>query len=202
MSKSRTLNSQSESLSTGMLFVLSAPSGAGKLTVLNKVRNQEPNLITTISATTRAPRNGEKHAVDYYFIDENEFTSYIKDDAFVEWANVHGNYYGTLKSELERCRRNGNDVLLEVDVQGMRSIKAQYPEMVSIFLMPPSLEELARRLRQRGTDTEETIALRLRNAEEEMSARDEFDYVVVNDKLDDAVDNLRSILAKERTRSA
>ena len=202
MNKSRTLNSQSESLSTGMLFVLSAPSGAGKLTVLNKVRNQEPNLITTISATTRAPRNGEKHAVDYYFIDENEFTSYIKDDAFVEWANVHGNYYGTLKSELERCRRNGNDVLLEVDVQGMRSIKAQYPEMVSIFLMPPSLEELARRLRQRGTDTEETIALRLRNAEEEMSARDEFDYVVVNDKLDDAVDNLRSILAKERARSA
>ncbi len=198
MSKSRTLNNQVDSLTTGVLFVLSAPSGAGKLTVLNKVRKLEPKLLTTVSATTRAPRTGEKHTVDYYFIGEREFESHIKQDAFIEWANVHGNYYGTLKSELERCRRDGNDVLLEVDVQGMRNIKSLYPEMISIFMMPPSLEELARRLQKRGTDSEETIALRLKNAEEEMAARNEFDYVVVNDKLEDAVNEIRNILAKER----
>jgi len=200
VSKSRILNRQTDSLTMGMLFVLSAPSGAGKLTVLNIVRKQEPNLITTVSATTRAPRTGEKHAVDYYFIDEGEFISHIKQDAFVEWASVHGNYYGTLKSELERCRRDGNDVLLEVDVQGMRNIKSHYPEMISIFLMPPSLEELASRLQKRGTDSDETIALRLKNAEEEMAARNEFDYVVVNDNLDNAVSDIRTILANERTR--
>ena len=192
MSKSKTSNNACPP--PGLLLVLSAPSGAGKSTVLRRLRALETNFGTTISATTRQPRPGEQHGRDYYFRDEANFQTRRAAGDFVEWATVHGNYYGTLYSELDRCRSLGQDVLLEIDVQGMRLIREQCPDVITIFLMPPSLEELERRLRARGTDDEATIALRLKNAEQEMAAQNEYDHVVVNDNLDRAVAELRDIL--------
>jgi len=179
-------------------LVISAPSGAGKLTILRKVRELEPHLETTVSATTRAPRPGEMDGKDYYFLAADEFQRRLDAGDFVEWAEVHGHHYGTLKQELDRCLDTGHDVILELDVQGMRSLRSLRQELVTVFLMPPSLEELEARLRRRGTDDEEVIALRLRNALDEMAARNEFDYRVVNDDVERAANELRRILQKER----
>lgn len=186
---------------TGLLFVMSAPSGAGKLTLLRKVREIETTLASTVSATTRDRRTGEEDGRDYFFLDRSVFERQVMLGAFVEWAEVHGNLYGTLRSELDRCLGTGRDVLLELDVQGMKSLKRLYPEAVSVFLMPPSLEELERRLRNRGTDGEEVIALRLRNAEAEMRVRNEFDYIIVNDELDRAAGDMVAIIRAEHCRA-
>ncbi|MBW7863854.1 MAG: guanylate kinase [Candidatus Hydrogenedens sp.] len=182
----------------GNLYVMSAPSGAGKNALLAELRRREPLLASTVSVTTRPPRQGERDGVDYHFWDRAGFERRVAEGCFLEWAEVHGNLYGTLKSELDRCLDNGGDVILELDVQGMRSLKRLHPGAVSIFLAPPSLEELERRLRGRGTNDEADIALRLRNARLEMAAMGEFDHVVVNDTIDRAAAEMIKILAARR----
>jgi guanylate kinase len=186
----------------GILLVLSAPSGAGKHTVLSRLRGIDHGLTTAISATTRAPRQGEKDGRDYYFLSREEFDRRVAAGAFAEWAEVHGNRYGTLHTELDRCLETGGDVLLELDVQGMRNMRSHRPDMVSVFLMAPSLDELERRLRDRNTEDEATISLRLKNARAEVDARKEFDYIVVNDTVDEAAEDLRAILRAERCRAS
>lgn len=186
----------------GVLLVISAPSGAGKLTLLNKVReSQAGSFVTTVSATTRAPRTGETEGKDYYFLDRKTFEERRGAGEFAEWAEVHGNLYGTLNSELDRCLATGKDVILELDVQGMESLKELRHDVVTVFLMPPSLEVLEARLRNRGTDKDDVIALRLKNAGDEMAQRHGFDYIVVNDKIDQAASELEAIIRAERCRA-
>jgi guanylate kinase len=186
----------------GILIVISAPSGAGKLTLLNKIReSQAGSFVTTVSATTRTPRAGEVEGQDYYFLTREVFEKKRSADEFVEWAEVHGNLYGTLYSELDRCLATGKDVILELDVQGMESLKEIRHDVVTVFLMPPSLEVLEDRLRKRGTDEEDVIALRLKNAGDEMAQRHGFDYIVVNDKIDQAASDLEAIIRAERCRA-
>ena len=186
----------------GVLLVISAPSGAGKLTLLNKVReSQASSFVTTVSATTRAPRKGEVDGQDYYFLTREDFEAKRTADEFVEWAEVHGNLYGTLFSELDRCLATGKDVILELDVQGMESLKEIRHDVVTVFLMPPSLEVLETRLRNRGTDEDDVIALRLKNAGDEMAQRHGFDYIVVNDKIEQAASELEAIIRAERCRA-
>lgn len=187
---------------TGLIIVMSAPSGAGKQALLSAVRQREPNIVTTVSATTRPPRPAEVDGRDYFFMDEATFQRKLAEGAFIESAEVHGRHYGTLKEELERCLASGRDVVLELDVQGMRSLSAMRDDVVSVFLMPPSIEELQLRLRKRNANDPEDMALRLRNAQEEMKARIEFDYVVVNDVLERAADEMAQIIQKERQRRA
>ena len=182
----------------GRLYVISAPSGAGKNALLDEVRRRETRIASTVSATTRAPRPGERDGVDYYFLDRDDFQRRVAAGDFAEWAEVHGNLYGTLRSELDRCLATGGDVILELDVQGMRSLKRLYPDVGTIFLAPPSMEELERRLRNRGTNDEADIALRMRNAETEMAARNEFAYIIVNDTIDRAAAEMVEILAARR----
>ncbi len=183
---------------TPKVYVVSAPSGAGKHTLLHEVFERNEGLEYSVSATTRPPRPGEVPGRDYCFLSEDAFRARVDAGDFVEWANVHGYHYGTLREELERLIASGSDVILELDVQGMRSVKAVYPDAVTIFIAPPSLEELGRRLRERGTDHPEEIALRLRNAEEEMAARGEYDHVIVNDTVVEAVQELERILRRNR----
>ncbi len=176
------------------IVVLSAPSGAGKNTLMARLRERGVPVAVTVSVTTRRPRPGEAEGEHYHFVSRGEFEARLADDAFYEWAEVHGNLYGTLKSEVERCLASGQHVVLELDVQGMRHMRKLRPDAVSVFLMPPGLDELERRLRSRGTNDEADIALRLRNAEVEMAARTEFDHVVVNDDLERAAVELERIL--------
>jgi guanylate kinase len=182
----------------GSLYVISAPSGAGKNALLDEVRRRETRIASTVSATTRAPRPGERDGVDYHFLGREEFQRRVAAGDFAEWAEVHNNLYGTLRSELDRCLATGSDVILELDVQGMRSLKRLYPGVGTIFLAPPSMEELERRLRNRGTNDDADIALRLRNAESEMAARSEFDCIIVNDTIDRAAAEMVELLAARR----
>lgn len=178
----------------GAIIVVSAPSGAGKSTLINMVRERIPNLVISVSATTRSARPGEVEGRDYYFISRQAFQEGIEKGLFAEWAEVHGNYYGTYNSEIARCVESGNIALLELDVQGMRSIKKHYPDMRSIFIAPPSLEELEQRLVLRGVNEAQDMAVRLANAAVEMAASHEFDHVVVNDKVDLAAETLARLI--------
>ena len=185
----------------GIVVVLSAPSGAGKLTILNKLREHEEAIVTTVSATTRAPRSGEVEGSDYYFIAKEDFERRRDAGEFIEWAVVHDNLYGTLRSELDRCLATGHDVVLELDVHGMRNLKRLRSDAVSIFLMPPSIEELELRLRGRAKDSGEEegqIAVRMSNAVDEIESQDEFDHVVVNDEIERAVSEMLDILREAR----
>ena len=186
----------------GLIVVLSAPSGAGKTAVLSEVHRRVPGLHTTVSATTRAPRPGEEAGVHYHFLDRATFEAQREAGAFIEWAEVHGNLYGTLASEVEAGRAAGGDVVLEIDVQGMRRVCARWPDTVTIFLAPPSLSELERRLRARKTDDDDIIALRLRNAREELAARGDYAYIVVNDTLEQAADDIAAIVRAEHCRTS
>jgi len=181
--------------------VVSAPSGAGKRTILAPVVQQDPNIEVSVSATTRAPRPGEVDQRDYFFLDRDDFCKRIEDGAFVEWAEVHGNLYGTLSEELAKHLETGKDVVLELDVQGMRNVRPLYPGAVPVFVMAPSLEVLEQRLRKRGADSDDDMALRLRNARDEIDARREFDYIIVNDELDDAVADMQAIIRASRCRA-
>jgi guanylate kinase len=185
----------------GILFVVSAPSGAGKHTILERVLRDDPQLEFAVSATSRTPRPGEVEGKDYYFLTREEFQRRVAAGEFVEWAEVHGNLYGKLREEIERRIRTGKDVILEVDVQGMRNLKASGLAPVTMFVVPPSLDVLEGRLRGRGTEKPEDLALRLRNAREEMAARHSFDYIVVNDDLDRAVADIEAIVRAERCRA-
>ncbi len=185
----------------GMLVVLSAPSGCGKTTILKRVMADLPGLVFSVSHTTRSPRAGEKDGRDYFFVDHNEFKA-LRDQqpsGFIEWAEVHGNLYGTGRQGVEEQRAAGLDVILDIDVQGAEQVR-RAADPVTVFIAPPSLDELGRRLRGRGSEDEKTVALRLNNAEQEMQAVGGYDYLIVNDVLDEAVESLRSILIAERLR--
>lgn len=184
------------------LIVISAPSGAGKTTLCDRLLKDFPGLVLSISSTTRAPRGAEKHGKEYFFLSREAFEKDIRAGKFAEWANVHGNYYGTSKAAIENAFRDGKSVLLDIDVQGAESLRKSFPrESVLVFIAPPSLETLERRLRSRGTDNEETIQKRVRNARAEMEKMPVFDTIIVNDELDRAYDELRAVVA-ERLRAA
>jgi guanylate kinase len=184
------------------LFVVSAPSGAGKHSVIERALEQDAELEFSISATTRPLRDGEVNGKDYFFLDRSEFLRRRDAGAFAEWAEVHGNLYGTLCEELNRHVATGKDVILQIDVQGMRSLKKAGLALVTVFVTPPSLEELERRLKGRATDSLAAREVRLHNARTEMASRFEYDYVVINDRLDDAVADFLAIVRAQRCRSS
>lgn len=186
----------------GRIFVVSAPSGAGKHTILKHTLARDPNLTYSVSATTRKPRAGEQEGREYYFLDRETFEKRVAADEFAEWAEVHGNLYGTLRAELDRIVSSGKDALLELDVQGMRNVKRMGLDPITVFIMAPSLEELEQRLRARGTDSDEVIALRLKNALGEIASKDEFDHVIVNVDIHDAVSELEGIIRAARENAA
>lgn len=183
---------------SGILIIVSAPSGAGKGSVLRRALEQDPNLALATSATTRAPRGKERNGVEYLFITRAVFQEWVEDDRFVEWADVHGHLYGTPKAELEEGLATGNDLVLELDIQGMRSVRRLYPEAVTVFIAPPSYEELERRLRGRGDVPNNEIPVRLANAKLEMAAQKEYDNVIVNQDLDESVAEFMEIVRRAR----
>lgn len=169
------------------LIVISAPSGTGKTTLCARLLREVPELMLSISTTTRAPRGTEKNATEYFFVSKDTFRAKIDAGGFAEWAEVHGNFYGTTKAFIDEAMKHGKSLLLDIDVQGAAQLRVAYPnQTVRIFLVPPSLEELEHRLRSRGTDSEETIQKRLKAAVHEMKHTGDFDHVVVNDVLEDA----------------
>lgn len=181
----------------GILLVITAPSGTGKTTIYRKLLEKRNDLTFSVSCTTRKCRAGEKDGVDYYFIDREEFRNRIEKGAFVEWAEVHGEHYGTEKVELERCRSSGKVCILDLDIQGALNIMKLYPEVITIFIEPPSLEELKKRLEARGTESKEDIELRLADAKKELEHKCYFQYIVVNDRIEDAVSRLNEIINYE-----
>ncbi|MGB9840203.1 guanylate kinase [Thermovenabulum sp.] len=184
----------------GMLIVLSGPSGAGKGTVCSKLLERNTNIALSISYTTRSPRPGEKNGVNYFFTDKENFERMIKEGCFLEWANVYNNYYGTPKKFVEEKINNGQDVILEIDIQGAKQIKQNWKDAVFIFILPPNLEELKRRIEKRGSETEESLRLRLMCALDELKALSSYDYVIVNDDIDKAVEKLQAIILAEKCR--
>jgi len=181
----------------GKIFILSAPSGTGKTTVARKILSEIQDLEKVVTFTTRKPRPGEEEGVDYVFVTKEEFEKKIGEDFFLEYANVYGNYYGTPKPEVERITESGKDALLVIDVQGAFRIKRLIPEAVGIFLLPPSLEELRRRIESRGY-RDENIESRLKTAEKEIPCARFFDYVVINDFLNTAVEKVKAIILSHR----
>ncbi len=177
------------------LVIISAPSGTGKTTLCDRLLKEIPELILSISTTTRAPRGAEKNEVHYFFVTHEAFKAQIANNGFAEWAEVHGNFYGTSRSFISQAFNQGKSLLLDIDVQGAAQLKKGYPnETVQIFLEPPSMKELERRLRSRGTDSEDTIQKRLKAAINEMAAKDHFDHVIVNDDLEKSYLELAAII--------
>jgi len=183
----------------GQLLVISGPSGAGKGTVC-KALLQNNNIWISVSATTRSPRNGEEHGINYYFINKEEFLKRIDDEDFLEYAEVYGNFYGTPKSKVLEILEQGKDVILEIDIQGALKIKSSYPEGIFIFILPPSMEELKSRITNRGSETPESLKTRLEAAYDEISFASKYDYAVVNDMVEDAVKKIESIIIAEKCR--
>jgi guanylate kinase len=183
-----------------LLIVLSSPSGGGKTTICDQLLRQDRKLTRSISATTRAPRGREREGRDYYFITEQAFDRQARQGKFLEWARVHGQRYGTLKSEVRKKQAVGKDVVLVIDVQGGLAVKQSHPEAVLVFVQPPSLKVLEQRLRGRGTDSEETVRQRLRNAAGEIRLAAAYDYVVTNRILEEAIRDIRAVVTAERLR--
>ncbi|MCA1558967.1 MAG: guanylate kinase [Acidobacteria bacterium] len=184
----------------GLLFVVSAPSGTGKTTVVERLAHVVPSLAVSRSYTSRPARAGESDGVDYNFITRERFEEMIAADAFLEWADVFGNLYGTSAADAERDLAAGRDLVLVIDVEGARQVRRRCPDMVGVFVMPPSFAVLEHRLRGRSQDTEAAMQHRLRTARAEVAAVTEYDYVVVNDELEACVDRLRAIVLAERAR--
>mgnify|MGYP006200301623 FL=1 len=182
----------------GNLFIISAPSGAGKSTLINALLKQHADMQLSVSHTTRSPRPGETNGVQYHFTDVPHFKQLIEQDQFIEWAEVFGNYYGTSKAALADKLAQGIDVFLDIDWQGARQIKQQLPFVTSIFILPPSVEALEQRLNQRGQDSAEVIAGRMAKAQDEISHADEYDYWVVNDDLELALQQFSGIIQTQR----
>ncbi|MGD9042428.1 MAG: guanylate kinase [Desulfobacterales bacterium] len=181
------------------LFIVAAPSGGGKTTLCREVRQRFPDMLYSISHTTRKRRDSEQDGVDYYFIEKHDFESGIAAGKWAEWALVHGNYYGTSADFLDTGLTDGRDILLDIDVQGTRQVLDRYPNSVAIFILPPSLEVLQQRLKARATDSAESITVRLKNAAKEIKQKDLFHHVIVNDQLSKAVLELISIIENYRT---
>jgi guanylate kinase len=186
----------------GTLVVVSAPSGAGKTTLCHEVRSLVPELYYSVSHTTRAPRAGEKEGTDFFFVSEGQFTAMRARDEFAEWAQVHGHHYGTPAKALESALSRGLDVLLDIDTHGARQLRQRYPEAVSVFIMAPSMAELEARLRERKSDSAGDIARRLSRAREEIAAWRQYDYLIINRDVKDAVDQLATIIQAERCRTS
>lgn len=182
----------------GNLFIISAPSGAGKSTLINALLQQHADMQLSVSHTTRSPRPGETNGVQYHFTDVPSFKQLIAEDQFIEWAEVFGNYYGTSKAALADKLAQGIDVFLDIDWQGARQIKQQLPFVTSIFILPPSVDALEQRLNQRGQDSAEVIAGRMAKARDEISHADEYDYWVVNDDLQLALQQFSGIIQTQR----
>lgn len=182
----------------GLLIVISGASGTGKGTVCKKLLADLPQVAYSISATTRAPRPGEVDGREYYFLTREEFQAWIAEGKFLEYAEVYGNFYGTPINKIEERLKRGEDILLEIDVQGALNVKRKCPEGVYIFLLPPSLEELKNRIEGRGTETPESLSRRLENAVAEIKIGRGYDYAVVNDSVDNAAAQIKAILATER----
>jgi guanylate kinase len=185
----------------GALFVVSAPSGAGKTTLCREVRRLLPDLAYSISVTTRAPRPGEVNGVDFDFVGDDEFGALLERGALAEWATVHGHLYGTRASTLEAALAEGADVLLDIDTQGAAQLRARHPEAVLVFIVAPSMVELEQRLRERRSDAATDIARRLRRAREEIGLWRRYDYLIVNRDLKEAIDHLTAIIQAERCRT-
>lgn len=184
----------------GLLIVLSGPSGTGKGTVCKALLKKRSDILLSISCTTRQPRTGEVNGVSYFFKSKQEFESLIDQGEFLEYANVFSNYYGTPKSFVDAAVEKGRDVLLEIDVQGALKVKSAYPEGVYIFIVPPSMEELEKRIRGRGTETDEQIATRLGKAGAELKLLTKYDYVIVNEKVEEVVSQIEAIMTAEKLR--
>ena len=182
----------------GRLFVITAPSGAGKSSLINALLKDDPALKLSISYTTRPPRRGEKNGREYHFVDEAAFLAMRGRGEFLESAQVHGNRYGTSKKVIHDALERGADLVLEIDWQGAQQVRALYPDAVGIFILPPSFDELERRMRRRGQDSEEVIRRRLKNAREELAHQDEFKYRIINKDFDAARRELAQIIRKER----
>lgn len=186
----------------GVLFVISAPSGAGKTTLCKEIIDKFPNLRHSVSYTTRTPRNGEVHGRDYFFVGQDEFSRMVEGREFAEWAEVHGNFYGTSLSTLNQCRSQGIDLILDIDCQGAQQLKGRFDGGVYIFILPPSIAELRRRLDSRSSDTEEVIERRINNAAAEIKEARWYDYIIVNDRFSEAAEQLKSVLIAEQCRSS
>ncbi len=184
--------------SPGNLFVVAAPSGAGKSSLVKALRAFDARVYPSVSHTTRAPRGQEKHGREYFFASEAEFDAMVTADAFIEWANVHGKRYGTSKKGIQERLANGDDVLLEIDYQGALQVRAAFPQAVLIFILPPSWEELRSRLENRGEDAPEVIDLRMKNAEMEMAQAEKFDFVIINELFESALFDLKTIIHAQR----
>ena len=182
----------------GMLLVISGPSGTGKGTLIEKLMKEDPSLVFSVSATTRAPRPGEIDGVHYHFVSNEKYDELVAQGAFVEHATVHGNRYGTLRSEVYQRLERGENVVLDIDVQGALNVIASEKEKVSIFILPPSMKELRARLTGRGTETEEAVERRLRNAVWEISQKDRYQYKVINDDLEECARTLQAIIKAEK----
>jgi guanylate kinase len=176
------------------VFVITGPSGVGKGTLIKMLLDRVPSLALSVSATTRSPREGEADGVDYHFLTEDQFQERIAAKDFLEYASYSGNHYGTLNSELDRCLAKGRSVVLEIEVQGAQQVRAARPDSVQIFIAPPDPAVLRERLSGRGTDSAEAIDKRLKTAEQELAAQDDFKHRIVNDDLDKAADELESIV--------
>ncbi|HYU15637.1 MAG TPA: guanylate kinase [Candidatus Acidoferrum sp.] len=186
----------------GALIVVSAPSGAGKTTLCHEVRQMIPDLFYSVSYTTRVPRPGEVTGKDFHFVTEAEFLEMREREEFAEWAEVHGNHYGTPVTALEGALSRGLDVLLDIDTHGARQLRQRYPESVSVFIMAPSMKELEGRLRERNSDAPTEIARRLTRAREEISAWRQYDYLIINRDVKEAVDQLATVIQAERLRTS
>jgi len=184
------------------VFIISAPSGSGKSTLVNKVRQTVPNLKFSVSYTTRKPRGAEQNGCEYFFVARQQFEEMIRKGEFLEHADVFGNYYGTARHFLDQAKAAGKDLLLDIDVQGAEQIKRKLREAVSIFVLPPNRSELEQRLRKRSQDSEEVIQRRLDAATREIENYKKYDYILVNDRLEDSVETLQAILLSEQLRRA
>lgn len=188
-------------MDSGLLVVISGPSGAGKGTICKRLKEVMKDLKVSVSATTRKPRDGEAEGESYFFLNEDEFVNRINNNEFLEYARVYGNYYGTPKKEVFKQLEDGNDIILEIDIQGALQVKNNYPLGVFIFILPPSLKELQNRIEGRGTDSKEVILKRMQCAYDELNYAFEYDYVVLNDEVEAAVKKIKCIINAEKSRA-
>lgn len=184
----------------GVLIVISGPSGAGKGTICKALLEKHKNIYLSVSATTRLPREGEVEGVNYYFLTKDDFEEKVRNNGFLEYANVHGNFYGTPKVNVEKMLEDGKDVILEIDIQGALQVKENFKEGVFIFILPPSMEELKQRIIKRGSETEESLMTRFKNAYKEINYVSKYNYAVVNDTLEVAVAKVEGIITAEKCR--
>ncbi len=185
-------------MKTGLIIIVSAPSGAGKTSICDALIKQDKDIVYSVSTTTRQPRTGEKNGKEYFFVDDKTFKSMVNKNMFAEWAEVHGHFYGTSKKTIEDTIKKGKDVLLDIDVQGALKIKKQYKDALMIFITAPTLKVLKERLIKRNKDSSAVIKTRLNNAKKELTYLPKYDYLILNDKLDKSIENVKSVINAER----